>query len=470
MPTPPKSQKPALYETLIAASDALINGVTGLGNGSDRGSAWEFAPTLPLYPQTNFNIYSDSGLAQRLILTLGNLATRRGPPWKAVEVPEQVDSRIPEQGAQLWEEDDERLGIAAAVEEAVNWSRLDGGAIIVPVLVDGFTDVTVPIDYRRIRRVAALNIFDRLQIAVQSYSVDPLSGNQGKPEIYRITPKRGTPYLIHRSRALVFLGDPVPPSRLEYFAGFGMPVFQGLRDSIAQKRGASHSLANLLQDLSLLILKLPSLSAKMTASEKAAVQTRIDIFKRLRSIIGLGLLSGGEEIERVNAQLSGIGDILKSQTSDLSMNSGMPEPLLAGAPPSGLRTDDGWQNAVTAVVEGYQETQLRPRLSQYYRMLAASYQYDRRWKIVFNPLQRPTDEQAAATAKVQAETRKLEIDGVLSALAAGLLSSTEARAQLFPLLPPEPPPPPIPDPQEKKIIIPGLALQSDSGRQDPSES
>lgn len=437
-----KSPKPAPPSIAYQAFDALVNTLTGLGNGGDRGSAWQFQPSYPLLPNQTFDIYADSGLAQRLITTLGNLATRRGPPWKAVEM---IDGK---EGEQLWGADDQRLGISAAVEEAINWSRLDGGAIIVPVLADGFTNLTLPLAPARIRRVEALNVFDRIQIAVQVYSTDPLTGRQGKPEIYRITPKRGTPFNIHYSRCFVFTGEPVPPSRLEYFAGFGMPAFQGLRDSIAQKRGASHSLANLLQDISLLILKLPSLQAKMTGAEKVAMQTRLDAFKKLRSFIGLGLLAGGEEIERVNAQMAGLGDIIKSQTSDLSMNSGLPEPLLAGAPPSGLRTDDGWENAVTALVEGYQETRVKPVLFQYYTMLAGANRYRGDWRIVFTPLQRPTDDEVAATEKTQAEAFKTRSEAVLSAVGAGVISTQEARALLYPDLPPSPPAQEAPPPPE----------------------
>lgn len=198
-------------------------------------------------PMANFQFLDTPILTDQQLATLYNNALVR----RIIDLPadEAVKNWIEIEGDDEDEKIMQALDDLRAEEEfanALRWSRLFGGSAILMTINDGGT-FEDPLNESNIAEVEGIKVYDKREVIYENllFNDDPNDRNFGLPEWILVNPVRGTQFHVHRSRILIFDGDPIPNREREQRNGWGLPVLQGLFDSI-RNSDHSHALAILI--------------------------------------------------------------------------------------------------------------------------------------------------------------------------------------------------------------------------------
>jgi phage-related protein (TIGR01555 family) len=169
----------------------------------------------------------------------------------------------------------------------------------------------------------------------------------------------------------------------------------------------------------------------MSSQGNEHITARLRLLQFAQSTLNMSVHdSEQEEITRTSSALSGIAPIIASFQDKLAAAAELPLTKLFGHAPSGLSTDDqsGTRNYASSVANA-QELKLRDPIRRVIDAILHSSegptggQIPENWSFIFNPLDEPTEQETAETAKTLAETDKLLID-------ARVLRPSEARTRI----------------------------------------
>ena len=151
-----------------------------------------------------------------------------------------------------------RLDLDKILREALRLERLHGGAAIFIGIQDGNDDPSLPISELDIKpnSVRFLNAIQRERVNRLELQFDPTQPDFGRPLFYFIDGHK-----VHRSRLLIFDGDPLLPvpsgtlplTVISDSQGFGPPVLMRIYDSLTQATGARQAAFHLIQRASMMI-------------------------------------------------------------------------------------------------------------------------------------------------------------------------------------------------------------------------
>lgn len=413
----------------------MVNSLTGLGGINDKGAvARPNTQRVPLDDVELASLYIQGGIAQKVIRIIPEEMTRKG--WKIAD-----DTTDPE----LMREEDRRLMTRMRVQEAATWGRLFGTSLILMVTDDEIPAefagketrwLREPLDLARVKSLQALQVFDGCEVSPVAYEDDPRKIGYREPSLWALTPVAtgggiipGT--VVHASRVLVFRGVRRPPSlRLGGLAGslsttgtqaLDDSVLQHMWDAVRNLEQVSAAGAVLAQEIRENVLRVGGLEALVTSDQKAAVETRIKLMAKMKSLLGIVFLGKDDEFtSRVNNpsgfnQLSGEAQAMLSAVSDI------PQTILFGHTPAGLSTDNesGRQSFDRKIAN--EQAKIQPELERLYSVIFAaqegptSGQVPDSWKLEFLPLDELTQAEEATIRKTTADTDAIYLDrGVLS--------------------------------------------------------
>ena len=168
-----------------------------VGNKGDR-SAYTRAVTPRLLQYTELEgLYEGDGFARRIIDLPAEEMVRAGYDIEGVEDDGDVRAEL------------ENIQALEKLCDAMRWSALYGGAIVIMLINDGGT-LEEPLVVEKAKSLEQLRVYDRWQVTHHQKYLDPNDMRFGKTELYMVSPIEGTPYIVHESRCLVFDGVPVP--------------------------------------------------------------------------------------------------------------------------------------------------------------------------------------------------------------------------------------------------------------------
>ena len=221
-------------------TDSYAEAFTGTGTNRDRSSFARIKPSYLLQQQELSDLYIGDGMARRIVDIPAEEMTRAGIDIEALEdeqLEEAVEARL------------EELDAMRHMNDAVRWSRLFGGSVMVFGLNDGGT-LDVPLNPDGIKGVEFLRVYDRWQATIQTRVTDPMLPTYGKPELWQISPQDGGhPYVVHASRVYQFDGDAIPDILRQANQGWGASALQSCRDQLI-RLGMGHQYANMLLERS----------------------------------------------------------------------------------------------------------------------------------------------------------------------------------------------------------------------------
>lgn len=358
-------------------------------------------------------LYEGDGFARRIIDLPAEEMVRAGYYLEGVENDSDVLAEL------------ENIDALEKLCDALRWSALYGGAIVVMLINDGGT-LEDPLEIQAAKSIEQLRVYDRWQVTHDQKYPDPNDRRFGRTHIYMVSPVEGTPYRVHESRCLVFDGTPVPDRLRERNDGWGASRLQQCYDQLI-RFGMSHIWANaLLERAQQAVHGIPDLTNLLRApGGEALVRRRVDLVDMTRSINNTVTIDAAESYDLKSTPLAGVADIVDRLGLALSAVTGLPESLLFGRQQGGLNSTgksdlENWY----AKVMQMQNTILLPALDKLVAVqLHVMGRYVDDYLIKFHPLSVPSAKDISDTDYKRAQTFEI-LNNI------GALDASEIRKML----------------------------------------
>jgi len=318
-------------------------------------------------------------------------------------------------------------GFRVLFKYAMIWARLYGGAAIVLGVDDG-QEPSMPIREASIRDVKWARVVDRRYIHVLMRSRDSESWDFGKPMLYNVGLRYAGSQVVHASRVLAFIGEPLPDDYRDEVDGWGDSVLERSWDAISRYNTAARSITIACEQFIQSKFMVKDLADWIT-SEGGAEKA----LKRLRAL-KMGLYTGGiamvdsavEDFTREGLAMTGLTDSLVQLRKDVAGALKRPESQIFGQQQGTTRTGAAADQATYfASIRSQAKEDGEPQLKQLINIIAhakrgpikgVGLDYTLRPGI----LAEPDPEQEAKTLKTESEAAKILIE-------AGVIYPSEAR-------------------------------------------
>lgn len=399
-----KTADAALAMTRRPVGDGLENVVAGLGTDRDKRSYSVWSDPRILTRQELENMYRGSWLAKKIVNIPADDMTRE---WLHVMFDD--DS---EESQFAIEQAEKRFALKRKVNEALRWSRLYGGALIIIGTKD--KDLAKPLDVKNIRKgdLRYLHVVDRWRVSgAASLNRDLESPNFGMPDSYVIAEST---VLVHHTRVLRFNG-----SKLPYFAWLRNAMWddselQHVMDSLMNCDTTTQAIATMLFESNVDVVKSEGLSDVLARKDGEAVLTkRFQVAALLKSFNRLLLLDGSESYEKKQNSFANLDKVLEKFMIDVCGAADIPMTRLFGQSAAGLSaTGDNDVRNYYDMVSAKQEAELRPQLEYLYEILVRSelgampddFRFD------FNSLWQLSETEQATVEKTRAERDQIYVN------------------------------------------------------------
>lgn len=443
-PPRPRRQRETLIGAMVRRLDSIVNGLSGLGGTADKGATGEVDLSRgPLSMVALDQLSRFNGYAQAIIERLPEDATRRG--WR-------VDDATSAAGTM--EVEDQRLNIRAVVKHAAALARTHGTSVVLIVVDEELPDgvdpralLATPLDWRRVRRVLNLVVFDAYEATPLTYNSDLRSPTVRDPLTWQLSSANVTTDLagriVHTSRLLVFSGRKLSARQRLQNRGLDDSVLQAVWDQVRNLTSVDQAGAAIAQELKLNVMKIEGLAGLSTSDQSALFDLRMQTLAKSKSLLNMVLIGDGESFESLASPMTGFEHLHTAAKDALAAVSGMPQTVLFGDSSGTLGGDAGathrplWANIVAA----WQRYNLDDPLTRLYGLLYRASEgvthgvEPESWSIVYLPLDEPTEADRAGVEKIEAETDVLRIQaGILPAehVAASRFGPTGYRHEMLP--------------------------------------
>lgn len=393
------SYLPKHPDTRSSRYDFLSNDFLGYGTSRDKLAASSFVASCRLSDAELDALYYSDDVASRIVNLAPAEMLRAGYTLVAED----------QEAARALQLRGKELGLDLAFLRGMQWGRLRGGAVCVIGALDGASNLSLPLDMKRVREVAYLNVVDRRFVSTLSWQDDPFRPGFGMPEIYNVgSPKAGA-VAVHASRVIRFDGvEETDPVTRRALGGWTYSSLQRPYDVLRKFATAYESAAQLIADAAQGVWKIENLLDAI-ANNREELMARMQLADMTRSA-GRAIMvdSATEDFTRVATPMSGVGEILDRFQQRLAASAdGMPVTLLMGRSPAGQNaTGDSDFRAWYGLVKNRQTNYLKPLLLGAYEILARG-KPPAGLDIEFHPLWEQTAEEQARTENMRAQTDKI---------------------------------------------------------------
>lgn len=268
------------------------------------------------------------------------------------------------------------LGGPAAFAEAIRWTRMLGGAVIV-LDVEGAGDWAQPwYPGKGAGKIRSLRVYprSRVELGLMETVSMPESVYFENYERYIIRTAMGGTFTVHASRVLVFKSttrvDMEFPGWLDYERFWGLStIYKGLED--AHNFGlTSKGTAHLTQECSIGKYRLTNLEQLVAEGDWKSLDDRMTAIDMQKSIIHGVMLGEGEEYTRENFSFTGLPEVWDRQMMAVAGSYRIPVTLLFGRSAAGMNaTGEGDEDNFNTYIAGLQKVQLLPPLLKFMTML-----------------------------------------------------------------------------------------------------
>lgn len=408
----------------IVTTDGYIEAFTGAGSSRDRSSYVRSKAVRILQQQELTDLYIGDGFARKIVDCVAEEMTRAGV---YIEHKDDTEDEVIE--ARLQE-----LDAMRHMNDALRWSRLFGGAVMVYGVNDGGA-LDTPLNPEGIKDVEFLRVYDRHQATIQARYTDPMLENYGKPELWQISPVTGgSPYTVHDSRIHAFDGEAIPDLMRQANLGWGASVLQACYEQL-KRLGMGHQWANmLLERAQQAVHSIPGLTNLLRSpGGEQMMQRRVDVVDMVRSTLNTIVIDGEESYTVTSNPITGVNELLDRFAEALSAVSGYPVYILMGRSPGGLsNSDKAGEGAWQARIGSMQKDQLQKPLDRLvsYLFQAAGKGDGGDYKLCFHSLAVQSDAEKAALEKTEAETEKAKMETAKGYVEIGALDPREVRTNI----------------------------------------
>jgi phage-related protein (TIGR01555 family) len=416
--------------------DGLENYVANIGTERDKASAWLW--TAVDRPADQLEAMYRGGWMGRKIVDIPTDDMVR--EWRTWQADTDFVDRV--------EATERRFRIREKVTRAKRLSRIFGSSAIIVVARPRLGRPDEPLDWSKVSEGDVVNLVVEIHpyLSVHEWNSDLSSDRFGEPELYRYSPlRRGGivtapgsfglsigSVMVHASRVIPFAGVELPPYAALRSSGWGDSVFTAIADTVTSAGSATATIASLLTEAKLDVIKIPDLMNFLGTDEgEALVRKRFTLAAMLKSINNMVLLGGDEEYEQKTLTFSGLSDIHIRLIQEVAGAADIPITRFLGQSPAGLTsTGESDLRNYYDHIRARQAVEIRPVLDALDSILLASDGVDldqgATWD--FAPLWQETRDQAATTlgkiataAKTINDTGLIDDDALSAALTSALI-------------------------------------------------
>ena len=390
-----KTADAALAMTRQPVGDGLENVVAGLGTDRDKRSYSVWADPRILTRQELENMYRGSWLAKKIVNAVADDMTRE---WLHVTFDgEELGTTI--------EQAEKRFALKRKTNEALKWSRLYGGAVIIIGTRD--RNLAKPLDVKNVRKgdLRYLHVVDRWRLSpAGSLNRDLESPNFGMPDSYVLAEST---VQVHHTRVLRFNGEKLPYFAWLRNAMWDDSVLQHVMDSLMNCDTTTQAIATMMFESNVDVVKSEGLADVLARKDGEAVLTkRFQVAALLKSFNRMLLLDGTESYEKKQNSFANLDKVIQQFMIDVSGAADIPMTRLFGTSATGMNaTGDNDVRNYYDMVSAKQEAELRPQLEYLYEVLVRSElgHMPEDFRFDFNPLWQLSETEQATVEKTRAE-------------------------------------------------------------------
>ena len=329
----------------------------------------------------------------------------------------------------------EDLEVEKNFSEALAWSDLFGGSLIVIMANDG-NALEEPLNYNSLRNIERLKVFDRVCVTGTEQYTDATAPEFMNDRLYQVNNFGSNPFWVHESRVLRFNGGRLPMIQRNLRQGWGAKKFEAIKDDVFRYGNALEMAIQALCRLSEDILKLDGMTEILSMDGgDEAIQRRLHLLDMSRHLMNTIAIDGTDEYDRKGLSLSGIKDIIEKFETALCADTGIPATRLFGRSPDGMNsTGESDEKNYIGLIERRQDIEVKPALVKLVDMF--SYCRDYRlnlpqvWNIEFNSLNEISDKDKAEITLKKAQAQKARADALVALIDAQAIDNIEARDTL----------------------------------------
>lgn len=373
-------------------TDGFTNFVSNLGHANGKTAFNTYNVTT--CPQHEVSAaYRTSTWFGKIVDVPADDATREWRSWKA----DSADiERI--------EATEKRLGVRHKVNQALKWSRLYGGAVIIPDLPGNSRLEFTP---SRSLNVRFLHVLHRHQITAHGMIRNPLSPYFGQPEYYTTNTENGEEVRFHPSRVVLFNGRRSGATNEIW----GDSIWQYMSDSIEASDAGAAAVAALMQEAKVDVVRIENFMREIGgAGYEADQMKRWQLVATMKSIANVVLLDKEDEWDQKTVNWSGLPDAVRTLLEIMAGAADIPLTRLLGTSAGGLNaTGEGDLRNYYDSVRAKQDLQISPMLEPLDRVLRADAGIAEEAWYDWRPLWQPSEKERAETGRVMAETYAIEL-------------------------------------------------------------
>lgn len=348
-------------------NDSLENLVAQLGTSQDKRSHSKFVNNKRLSMdgmQTELNaLYRTDWLAGKVIDIIPDDMTREWRYFSGDIEPETIDLLLDEE---------DRLQLSTAFNQAHKWARLYGTAFIVMNVDDG-EPVDSPLRIDKIKKggLKHIKVVDRHRIDRSDLQPieNPLDPNYGMPVHYRFV---NTNIRIHHSRLIRFDGVQLPFDEFKRNNYMSDSVLDRLYESLTNFNTVASGSASMVYETNVDVMKVKGLMNYIQSPEGTnLIQKRFTLAGMLKSFNNMLLLDSEEDFEKKQNSFGSIPELLNAHALFLAGGSDIPATRLLGSSASGLNaTGEGDMKNYYDTVRSKQVKDYKPKLDYIDQIMA----------------------------------------------------------------------------------------------------
>jgi phage-related protein (TIGR01555 family) len=326
-----------------------------------------------------------------------------------------------------------RLQFPRALRQSLKLARLLGGSAILLSIRDQNGDAKKPLDLNSVGQgdLIAANVVPRTRISVLEYDYDIFSPTFGRPAIYNVF---GQP--VHRSRLLIFDGDPLTDNDVHDLGlvsaaheGFGVSVLAPIWDDIIRATGTRQAAFHLINRASILLILNENMAQMRAVRTGTNALGELDNIADQLSMYHAAMIDGKNiQLDQWSASFGSVPELLQQFLQIISAASDIPATRFLSQAPGGLNaTGESDLENYYNMIEAKREEDLRPPLETFLEVLGRS-EFGPEFAalklgIVFPSLWNLSDTEAA-TVRVQ------DTGNAVSLYSSGLLTAEESIKEL----------------------------------------
>lgn len=349
--------------------DGLENLIAELGTEQDKRSHSRFVNSKRLSMDGNREeldaMYRTDWLSGKVVDIIPADMTRE---WRY------FDGELDPKVIKALEDEENRVGLQSAFEEAHKWSRLYGTAFIVMSIDDGQTP-DKPLDITKIKKggLRHIKVIDRHRINHNSMVpvTDPLNPNYGMPERYHFVESS---VVIHHTRMIRFDAVHLPYDEFRRNNYFSDSVLDRLYESITNLNTVTHGASSMVYEANVDVMKVKGLMNYLqTAEGESMLRKRFTLAGMLKSFNNMMLLDSEEDWDSKSNTFAGLPELMDRFSQILSAASDIPATRLLGVSSSGFNaTGEGDLKNYYDKIRSDQMSKYKPKLDYFDQIMLAS--------------------------------------------------------------------------------------------------